>query len=81
MTDNDTQLSTDYEQREEKEISELVNEIQLCLSIAFQNTEYILGNADFEDADVNFEKVESLLDGMANMAEYVHSDEVENLSR
>lgn len=58
-----------------------MQENKLALKIMFNNIEYILGNADFEDTDIEFEQLESLRHDLGKMGSYLDGDNFDDLQR
>lgn len=75
------EFSTSYDERENQSLDELANETRCLVTIAFNNIEYLLGNADFEEAEIQFERVEMLHGALGEMSEELNEEKYEELRR
>lgn len=76
MTDKDD-FATSYDERQEASIEELKEQTEEALKIAFNNIEYMLGNAEVADNET-FSKLEDLHEAIQKSWEFVCSGTFQN---
>ena len=69
------------QERDNEDIQELMEQTRTCLDIAFNNVEYMLGNAEFDTNSTEYQKMELTYHHLLKLNQAVNSDNYDEMTR
>jgi len=74
-------LAETAKERDEQELQELMEQTRTCLTITFNNVEYILGNAEFDSDDLSYQKLELMYQHLSKISQNLDNEQYDEMTR